>query len=139
MLFQNLCFSDFPLILKQGSVPFTYVKLIVSRFKLKTVFVFHFISEQSTAADPKTAKVKRLRVKYRKPVKAENHSEADDVVLIQVTTAGSSLKEIEKQANNLLDNDFLKRTIDFKSLTDEHRLTDEEVCSNDISVTLRPH
>ena len=78
-----------------------------------------------------TRRVKTLRVQYTEPITAESHSEADDVVLIQVTTAGTTLKEIKQQAEELLEIDFLTNTIDFKTLTDERTLNEEEVCLKD--------
>lgn len=67
-------------------------------------------------------------MQYVEPETAEDHSKADDVVLIQVTAAGTSLATIKQEAEKLIDREFLRKEIDFKSLTDENRLNDEEVC-----------
>ena len=81
-----------------------------------------------TPACADVPKVKSLLVKYKEPSKPEDHSEADDVVLVQATTAGTTLNLIKRKAEELLDLEFPVKKIDFKKLTDENNLEDDEVC-----------
>ena len=83
--------------------------------------------EPKTDASPQNPRIRGLRVAYQEPSKLENHCEADDVVLVQVTTIGTTLEQIKEKAENLLDQEFLTKEINFKELTDVKILEPDEV------------
>ena len=83
--------------------------------------------ESKTDASPQTPRIRGPRVAYQEPSKLEELGEADDVVLVQVTTIGTTLEQIKEKAENLLDQEFLTKKINFKELTDEKILESDEV------------